>query len=179
MSYRPNPPTPRQIQTLRISPGERGIDETVGMMTDLIRAGSMWPYLRPLALKIVTGCPERDFECMAEKVFQFVQMNMKFVNDNYGVETLQTVPHMIEAMHGGVAHGDCDDFTILLGALLKSLGFQTKIRVLKFIGGNNFSHVMLVANLRGGGWREFDGSVRSGETSGAIRREQKDYPIIQ
>jgi len=178
MSPRPMIRPPLQIQTLEIPTGEVGIDKTVGYMTDLIRAGAMWPHLRPLALRIVSGCSERDFSCMAEKIFQFVQMNMKFINDNYGVETLQTVPYMIGAMQRGVAHGDCDDFTILTGALLKSLGFQTKIRVLKFMGGNNFSHVMLVANLRGAGWREFDGSVRSGEVSGVIRREQKDYPVI-
>jgi len=172
------PPTPRQIQTLNISSGERGIDQTVGYMTDIIRAGSMWPELRPLALRIISGCRERDFICMAEKIFQFVQMNMKFINDNHGVETLQTVPYMIESMKRGIAHGDCDDFTIITGALLKTLGFQVKIRVLKFVGGRNFSHVMLVANLRAAGWRELDGSVRSGETGGAIRSGQKDYPVI-
>jgi len=172
------PPTPRQIQTLNISSGEKGIDQTVGYMTDIIRAGAIWPELRPLALRIVTGCRERDFVCMSGKIFQFVQMNMKFVNDNYGVETLHTVPYLIEAMRNGVAHGDCDDFTILNGALLKSLGFQVKIRVLKFIGAGNFSHVLLVANLRDAGWVEFDGSVRSGEATGAIRAQQKDYPVI-
>jgi len=171
--------TPLQIQTLKIPLGEKGIDQTVGYMSDLIRAGSVWPPLRPLALRIVTGCNERDFSCMAEKIFQFVQMNMKFINDNFGVETLQTVPYMIGEMRRGKAHGDCDDFAILNGALLKVLGFQVKIRVLKFVGSKNYSHVLIVANLRGDGWREFDGSVRSGEVNGAFITGRKDYPVIQ
>lgn len=178
MLHHPAPPNPQKVLTLNISNGERGIDQTVGYMTDLIRAGSMWPPLRPLALRIISGCPERDFNCMSGKVLQFVSLNSRFVNDNAGVETLQSVPYMISQMCNGVMHGDCDDFTILTGAFLKSLGFQVKIRVLKFWGQKNYSHVMLVAMIRGEGWREFDATVRSGETGGAVRVGQKDYPVI-
>ncbi len=178
MLKHPAPPLPSKIQTLSIPVGEAGVDQTVSHMTDLIRAGSIWPPLRPLALRIISGCPERDFDCMAGKVMQFILMNTRFINDNFGVETLQSVPYMISQMQQGVMHGDCDDFTILTGALLKSLGFQVKIRVLKFLGNQNYSHVMLVALIRGEGWRELDGTMRAGETGGAVRVGQKDYPVI-
>lgn len=123
----------------------------------------MWPGLRPVALRIVEGVPDRDHKAQALAIYDFVSANMRFVNDPFGVETLQTVPYLIQQMAAGNAWGDCDDFTVMFGALFRVLGFPVKIRRVKFKGMPQFSHVIPMAYIRGCGWYEFDATIPAGE----------------
>lgn len=169
-------------ETLRttIPAGRAGTLATVDRITQLIREGSVYPSLRPLALEIVRSCPERAFGCMASTLGSWAQANMVFRNDVYGVETLQTVPYMLGSIQrNGVAYGDCDDFTIMIGSLAKSIGFPVKVRVIRYDGQKNFGHVVPVLFVRGEGWREVDATTRSGEPPPIARVEIRDSEIVK
>ena len=105
---------------------------------------------------------------------------MVFRSDNYGVETLKTVPYLFEQIKAtGYAYGDCDDFTIMVGALCKVLGFPVKIRVIRYEMQTQFSHVVPVVFVRGRGWEELDCTVRGGDVRGdPPRAEVRDSPVI-
>lgn len=172
-------PHPSAVRTLTIPRGDAGTHATVEQMARLIRAGASWPGLRPLALNIVRGVPDRDFRAQAWAVYNFVSANMRFINDPFGVETLQTVPYMIGQMQAeGNAWGDCDDYTVLFGALFKVLGFPVKIRRVKFEGMKQFSHVIPCAYVRGAGWYEFDATLPKGEVPPVKRIAVADSEVI-
>lgn len=71
------------------------------------------------------GIPMKDEQREMEAIWDFVVLNYRYVYDPPTIDTFATVEKTLDA--GG---GDCDDASILLGALLKSIGFFTKARVI-------------------------------------------------
>lgn len=81
------------------------------------------------------------------QVWNFAVLNVRYVKDPDDYDLFCTVKHTLE---DGVA--DCDDYTILIGALLKSLGFQdVRARVVS-VDGRRWAHVYnMVGAYRSGG----------------------------
>lgn len=132
------------------------IDEHVGYIKRQLDKSMRDPEVRQLAVKIVSGsydwkpdrrsgqdvpvvkawgktfraptgeiCPPRNEECEIERIWDFVVLNVRYVYDPDDIDTFATAKETLDA--GG---GDCDDMTILFGALLKALGFKVKARVI-------------------------------------------------
>jgi transglutaminase-like putative cysteine protease len=51
-----------------------------------------------------------------------VQQNVRYTKDPFRVEVLHSAPRMLE-----LRAGDCDDMTILLGAMLESIGHPVRL----------------------------------------------------
>ena len=62
-----------------------------------------------------------DYE-IAKKIFMYVKQNIKYVSDIYNIETIQDPITTLR-----IKFGDCDDFVVLLGAMLKSIGYRVAL----------------------------------------------------
>jgi hypothetical protein len=134
------------------------IDQHVGLIAKQVRKSLADAETRQLAVKIVSGkveyrsakpggskvpmveawgqwfevpeenlkpCPPRNDLCEVELIWNFVVKNCRYVFDTTDVDVFTTAEQTLKA--GG---GDCDDATVLFAALLKSVGFYVRARVI-------------------------------------------------
>jgi hypothetical protein len=148
---------PPHITTRRIPSGERGTDWTVEQIRTFILDGAKDFVVRRRAVDILTAqrVRARDYLGEIKALFEWVQGNIRYTRDPHRVELLHSARRMLE-----LRAGDCDDMTILLGAMLQSIGHPVRIVV---IGPNArrpdlFSHVYPEVQFRGR-WIAADATV--------------------
>jgi transglutaminase-like putative cysteine protease len=147
------PPPVRR--TMPIPSGDKGTAKTVAEMRRLIRDGSKQPKVRELAASIAMHHP--DDRGKISSIFSFVQSKMRYVRDPLHQEMLGGTDYHIDTMGSeGAMRGDCDDHTIMLGAMLESVGYPTRITTVRVKpGGTSYDHVYLEAFDRRG-WIPLD-----------------------
>lgn len=140
--------SPPKILLGRIPKGYAGTQRTVAHIRNLILEGAKNFYVRQKAIDILLekGVQPKDYEREIEALFQWVQRNVRYTKDPFRVEVLHTPQRLLE-----LRAGDCDDMTILLSAMLESIGHPTR---LVLVGPDPsrpdlFSHVYLEANHQG------------------------------
>lgn len=74
---------------------------------------------------------------------EFCRDRIRYVKDIYGVETLHTPETLLQT-----GCGDCDDKSILLAAMLGSIGHKCRFIAVSVVPGQ-FSHVWVQVNIRG------------------------------
>ena len=80
------------------------------------------PLMKQVATKIaVESCTEAKI-CHAKALYYFVRDNIQYVSDPYEKEYIAAPVETLKT--GG---GDCDDGTLLLAAMLESIGVKTRI----------------------------------------------------
>lgn len=162
-----------RLETIPLDAGRRGTWQTLRAMAEMVRRGSRDPRVRDAALAITRGCPGHDFQCEIRRLFEFVRDRIVFRRDPIGQERVQDAPRTLFIFRSG----DCDDQSVLLAALLGSLGHQSRFVVLSFDGGD-FHHVCLQV-LDRGRWISLDPTRERapiGWESPAVRRAI--YPIF-
>lgn len=126
--------------------GSLAVDKTV----DLMARAAMGEYgahssrIRRLALDIITraGVPEKDKRGEAVALRNWVMQHLRYVNDPAWMEFV-TQP---ETLAFEVQHGDCDDHSVLLAALLGAIGIRTRFVTVAAVPGP-MSHVYLQADV--------------------------------
>ena len=108
-----------RIRIVRVPKGRRGTIVSAGLIAKLIREGSRDFYVRQRAIQIFreAGAPPKDRWGEVCALFHWVRNNVRYTRDIFRVELLHTARRMLE-----LRAGDCDDMTILLGAMLLSTG---------------------------------------------------------
>lgn len=111
------------------------------------RTGQQEPYIKAWDHYFIAPaqdvCPPRDDECELLRIWDFVVLNFRYVYDPPDLDTFATARLSLEA--GG---GDCDDATILFCALLKSIGFEVKARVISVSDDpENWVHIYPLVGL--------------------------------
>lgn len=104
-------------------------------MADLIREGLADVEVRQMAERIVAGLRQKDYAAEIAAVHGFVRDRVRYTRDPDGVEMLQKPVRILE-----VRQGDCDDKSILVCALLGSIGHKTRLVAIG-PSNNNFAHV--------------------------------------
>jgi transglutaminase-like putative cysteine protease len=143
------PPTsaPR-IHIGQIPKGYAGTRRTVAYMRRLIQQGAKDFYVRQKAIDILfeRAIQPKDYLHEISALFQWVQRHIRYTKDPFRVEVLHSARRMLE-----LRAGDCDDMTILLCALLQSIGHPVRIVLSGFDPHRPrlFTHVYLEANYRG------------------------------
>lgn len=124
----------------------RGLDgdeklETVSRYARLlVEQGKRDPEIRGKAVEIVRGCDNKDYRCEAVKLHEWVRDNIRYVKDPAFVERFATPKRTLQEKAG-----DCDDSSILLGALLESIGHETRLILLDGDLSGKFTHVIAQA----------------------------------
>lgn len=118
-----------------IPSGPPGVRVTLNVMAQLVRTGKTDMAVRDLAGEIVQSLPSKDYIGEVEAVWQWVRDNIRYLRDVQGVETVATPARTLQSRRG-----DCDDQSVLIGALLSSIGHKIRFAALAFTP-HRYSHV--------------------------------------
>ncbi len=146
-----------RITIHRVPHGKRGTLVTARMIGQLIREGAKDFYVRQKAIEIFRCYRVRPKDRFGEvhALFDWVRRNIRYTRDILGVELLHTARRMLE-----LRAGDCDDMTILLGAMLISTGHPVRLVLAGFRPERPhvYSHIYPEVNVRGR-WIPIDATV--------------------
>lgn len=128
-----------------VTPQKR-FEGVVRILTDLIEDGLRDEFVRTKAIDIVDSAGVRGHDELGEirAVQKWIHRNAVYRKDPFGVEFFFTARRQIKDIEAGRHNGDCDDFVILGGALLGSLGYPVGALIVDSSGDGVFNHVMLV-----------------------------------
>lgn len=108
--------------------------------------------------KTVWCVPERDHRREIQAIFDDVQNNVRYTGDIRDVDTYQTAGRTLSL---GIE--DCDGYSIMLASMLKSVGYATKVRVIRTKDSSDWNHIFVLVGLPQANpkqWMALDGSVR-------------------
>ena len=152
------PGMPMAAASRPIPEGDAGTAATIEAMRQLIDEGKKDPVVHELAANILRQARVRAFDWPGEvrAIYAAVKRNVRFTRDIRGKETLHSAREIIR-----LQIGDCDDFTILLCALLETVGVRTRIKTIAGDGRapDTFTHVFPEA-LVNGKWIAVDAARR-------------------
>jgi transglutaminase-like putative cysteine protease len=97
--------------------------------------------IRETAARLVNGYQQKDWLSEIKKLHAFVRDEIRYVRDIRGVETLHIPERVLDQQHG-----DCDDKSVLLAALLESIGHPTRFVAVGFVPGR-YSHVFVESKI--------------------------------
>lgn len=131
------------------------------------------PQIRAIALKTISKrngrgewkVAERDWAGEANEIFGMLRREVRYTRDVAHRDTYVSPLRTLAEYHSG----DCDDFSILSGSLLRSIGFDVIVRIIQTNGNSSFNHVYLLVQIpqegsaaegfSGGNWVPFDPSM--------------------
>ena len=134
------------IATLSLIPdGVPGIAATLKAMGGMVRQYKKSLAVRGNALRLTSQCNQKDWSCEVKSLHAFVRDYIRYVGDVTDVETVQSPDKTLE-----FGAGDCDDKSVLLAALLESIGHPTRFVAIGFEPGL-YSHVYVETKI-GASW---------------------------
>ena len=143
----PAPDQP-QISLQNIPKGYLGTRKTLQHVQALIRQGVKDFYVRQKAIDILfqRRTPAKDYLGEIQALFEWVQRNIRYTKDPFRLEVLHSARRILE-----LRAGDCDDMTILLGALLEAIGHPIRLVIVgpTPLRPDLFSHIYLEAYHKG------------------------------
>ncbi len=136
------------MKIIEIPDGIEGTAATVEWMKTLIKGdqGALNPRVISLARQITADIGSKDHEAELRRVYDYTKKYLLYRFDPRGLEYLQTPYHSLFVEK----YGDCDDGTIVIGALTMALGMGVKIRTIMADPSRptEFSHVYPLVGFR-------------------------------
>lgn len=164
----------------------RSLDDRISFIKGQVKKGGRDPQVRAAATRILTKkcgndwcVPEKDWRAEMVALFNVVRSNVRYTLDFADADLYQHPRRILETRAG-----DCDDYTILLASLLKSVGHRVKARVIETkqsVGG--WDHIYLVVGLppqRPTFWMPLDASVSKPagwEAPAKMVRRRRDFDL--
>src|SRR5215213_9607011 len=146
-----------RIRILRVPRGTAGTLATARIIARLLQEGARDFYVRQKAIEVFRAyqVPPKNRFGEVCALFDFVKRNVRYTRDIFRVELLHSARRMLE-----LKAGDCDDMTILLGAMLLSTGHPVRIVLTGFRPDkpHAYSHIYPEVNVRGR-WLAIDATV--------------------
>jgi transglutaminase-like putative cysteine protease len=137
-----------RIRFVQVPKGPRGTIASARLIANLIREGARDFYVRQKAIEIFRAAGARPKDRFGEvlSLFNWVRSNIRYTRDIFRVELLHTARRMLE-----LRAGDCDDMTILLGAMLLATGHPVRIALTGFRPNKPhvYSHIYPEVNVKG------------------------------
>ncbi len=125
--------------------GDGAVFQTVQQMKQLINEGSIDPLIRKHAFLATRHCDRSDNACKIHSILSYVKGKMEYTFDPSTYELLQHPKLLIKAIDlGRVVYGDCDDFSMLISSMLKSIGLKSSLKVIGI--GNHYQHVYVMSD---------------------------------
>lgn len=118
--------------------GFSGLGQTLGMMRLMVQNARKQMPIRQAAVNAIFLTPAKSDDHEIDALLSFVQQHVRYVRDVVDVETLCEPAITLQTRVG-----DCDDMTMLLCALLESVGYPTRFVVAGYDGSGDMdvSHV--------------------------------------
>jgi len=113
----------------------------MNQLAKLIKTGRVDPLIRDTAWRVIRGLAERDELSEAKSLFSYVRDKIRYVRDPYGEDVFEDAKFTL-----GRRSGDCDATCVLLGAMLQSVGFPYRIKVVSR-DGRRWTHVFGVCGI--------------------------------
>jgi transglutaminase superfamily protein len=146
-----------RIRVVRVPKGTRGTLVTARLIGRMIREGSKDFYVRQKAIQIfrLYGVSPKDRLGEVRAIFDWVRRNIRYTRDIFRTELLHSARRMLE-----LRAGDCDDMTILLGAMLVATGHPVRLVLAGFRPHkpHAYSHIYPEVNVRGR-WTPLDATM--------------------
>ena len=98
------------------------------------------PQSRVLAEYLTGATPEDS----CRNVFEFVERNIRYVEDPDGVQWVRTPSRLLND-----GEGDCKSYTILICTVLANLNIEHLLRFVTYVDGGEYTHVYPVAVIDG------------------------------
>jgi transglutaminase-like putative cysteine protease len=146
-----------RISLYRVPKGTPGTLVTARLIARMIRNGAKDFYVRQQAIQIFRAYGVRPKDRFGEvyALFDWVRRNVRYTRDIFRVELLHSARRMLE-----LRAGDCDDMTILLGAMLMSTGHPIRLVLAGFRPNKPhvYSHIYPEVHVRGR-WLPIDATM--------------------
>lgn len=121
-------------------PGSAGIVQTLGLMRAMTNQAIDHPLIRQYAARATEHVSRGNQKEAAIAIGEWVRSRMRYLPDPLHKENLTNPATIAKAISEGKrVYGDCDDMSMLVAAMAKSIGMQPT-----FYGvgrGNRFHHV--------------------------------------
>lgn len=125
-----------------IPSGDAGTRATLRAMRALVRRYRTDSRVRQTATELVAAVPQKSWTSEVSAIFAYVRDGIRYIRDTRGVETVHSP---VATMERG--QGDCDDKSVLLAALLESIGHPTRFVAVGFDPLGPFSHVYVETRI--------------------------------
>lgn len=163
----------------------KDIDERIRIIRTMLVESSKRPEVKEVAVRTVgkrcgdKWCvPEKDYKGEVRALFDYVRSHVRYVRDHARIDGYTMADKTLKL--GGA---DCDDYAILLGALLLAVGYPVKLRVVQIKGSSTWSHIYLLVGLPPPSpkeWMPLDASVNrpaGWEVSRSQVVKQRDFEV--
>lgn len=126
-----------QAVLMGIPDGPQGTLATLRLMRDIVLATRKTMPVRELALNLIRNVPgHKNWNGQIAALHRYVRDSIQYVRDVRNVETLQSPQKTLQ-----YGQGDCDDKSILLSALLESIGHPTRFVAISVSPLGPYAHV--------------------------------------
>lgn len=126
--------------------GDAGIRQTLAKMANLTNQSCLDPAIRDQAAYATSACDRRDKSCLCYSLMSWVSRTVRYVRDPAGVELLHDPRLLARAIKDKkLVYGDCDDMSMYLGSLLKSIGLRPRYRAVGY-NGRPYQHVYVLCD---------------------------------
>lgn len=143
------------VKRINIGYGEQAIMNTLDLIKGIIIESSKNYYVRRWAEKILEGPPRQDRD-RVEKIAAFINKRSTYTKDPSLIEQLKSPLVSLQMFEVGErAMLDCDDYAILAGSLLMSVGIPVALRCTGYKASKTLSHVYLLVRV-GDKWVPLD-----------------------
>jgi hypothetical protein len=120
-------------------PGAAGIVQTIGLMRAMTNQAIAHPLIRQHAARATEHVARGHQKEQALAIGEWVRVKVRYVPDPLHKENLTNPATMATAIHQGKkVFGDCDDMSMLVAAMGKSIGLQP---IFHGVGRKTFHHV--------------------------------------
>ena len=126
--------------------GVEGVRATLDRMIKIARAASLTDAVRVAAEQATAWVPNKDSLGNIRAVQGFIQNTIHYLPDHATAETLIDPVVLLQSRAG-----DCDDQSMLVAAMLTSIGFKCRFVAVGTSDVNQFEHVFTEVKL-GTGW---------------------------
>lgn len=162
------------------------IDERVAKVHEQMLQGTRDPVVYGLAREVLSKkghdgnwlVPQKNPLAEIEAMFFEVKKKVRYTWDPLDYDAFQTPA---KTLH--IRNADCDDMVSLLGAMLRSIGYKVRSRVVRTSGNATWNHIYLLVQIPGTSqWMPLDLTVEQPpgwEVPKQYVQEVKDFDVVE
>jgi hypothetical protein len=106
---------------------EKSIEESINVIAATIYHQSLHPMVAAYARMITSGCGD-NWMCKIKAIHDWLKKRFVYKEDPKEVDSFKSPVYILhEIQSKGYFEGDCDDATMISGALLKAAGFVIRL----------------------------------------------------